>query len=69
MNEKTMKALGLDDPSKAVTAGELMNYMEGVIMRERVRLARIFSEYGRAKPGDLAELIADDRDNDVLAWD
>lgn len=68
MDEAQMKELGLDDPSKPVTAGQVMHYVAEVMLRERERLARIMAEGAGMPPQDLAAVIADDRDLDSLSW-
>lgn len=67
MNNERMIALGLADPSRPVTAGEVMRYMHAVILAERARLASIMSDLRGEHPDVIAEAIADDDDR-ALRW-
>ncbi len=59
--------LGLDEPSKMVSAGEVMRYVYNVVLAERRRLASIVADMRDVHPHDLAAAIASD-DHHTFEW-
>jgi hypothetical protein len=69
MAKSFLDQMGVENPGRPVTRGEVAAYVAEVILAERRRIAAALMEFGPNRRDDLAEAIGDGTlDPGVFGW-